>query len=793
MATLHSCELGDKQLPSIRNIGIVAHIDAGKTTTTERMLFYAGKVKKIGEVDVGTTTTDYMEEEMARGITITSAAVTFEWKGHTVNLIDTPGHADFTVEVERALRVVDGVVALFDASAGVQAQSYTVLRQARKFETPLIAFINKMDKSNANFDKSVKSIRDKLGVIPVLTQFPLAAVDGDFEGVVDLVALTTIRFSGPNGSEMSVAQLSLTGNEYLWQLAESRRKELVETVANRDDPLSEKYLHALEENDGDEVAASMSIKAVDLRAAIRRLTISTAGSADPVVPVLCGAARRDQGVQPLLDAVAAYLPSPTDRLNLVGFNAKNVMTPLPKPSNMPTSQTIALVFKIIHTIYNGKWASLCFFRVYAGRVYPKQDMTGYGSGDKEYLVSMEKVFTMHANNPLEVPFVGAGSIGAAYLEQPFTGDTLVRMGLQQRRSLSTSTVTSLAASAKRPAEGDDADRPEDLVIKRLEGISPPPAAVSFCLEAPAERLLGSLERALKCLCREDPSLHEGTNEHRQIILSGMGELHLEIVLSRLNREYQVPCKLLRAMVEYREGFAVDFTTGDLEGRINDIPIVSASFSVKAVLAATSGEGETVQPEEAPMTVLVSSECEAAVSSQAGMTDAQRKGEVEELREFGKILKKNLPLCSKCGPLAGLPLIGAAIELESFKKLACSTDPFALDSAARQMLHEVIYSCRTSKLVLLEPMMKMNVVLTEVEYFGDVITCLNTKGAVTIETADDCKEIMAVVPMRNLVRFGAELRKVARGNAYFWMAVDHYRVVSDEKVRNAILRNRGITE
>ena len=304
---LQSTQAGDRQIPVIRNIGIVAHIDAGKTTTTERMLFYAGKVKKIGDVDVGTTTTDYMQEEMERGITITSAAVSMEWKNHTINLIDTPGHADFTVEVERALRVVDGVVALFDASAGVQAQSYTVLRQARKFETPLIAFINKMDKTNANFEKSVKSIRDKLGVIPIVTQIPLSAMDGDFEGVVDLVALNTIRFSGQHGAAMLVTKLSDLDDAHLMSAVQSRRQEIVECVANLDDYMSELYLLALDAEGGDEVRASMSIKPDDLRSAIRRLTLKTANAVEPIVPVLCGAARRDQGVQPLLDAVIDYL------------------------------------------------------------------------------------------------------------------------------------------------------------------------------------------------------------------------------------------------------------------------------------------------------------------------------------------------------------------------------------------------------------------------------------------------------------------------------------------------------
>ncbi|ESL10360.1 elongation factor G2-like protein [Trypanosoma rangeli SC58] len=393
----------------MRNIGVVAHIDAGKTTTTERMLFYAGVLKRVGDVDSGTTTTDFMKEEMERGITIQSAAVTFQWRNHSIHLIDTPGHVDFTVEVERAMRVVDGVVALFDASAGVQAQSYTVLRQSRKFGIPVIGFLNKMDKYNADFKMSVETIRRKLEVEPLLLQLPLLYEDGSFEGVIDLVEMQACRFGGNHGVDVMKQDLRLPGFEpaHLLQAAVVARHELISTLTTLDDPLSDAVIALLDQTDGDEQKAEELLPCDQLRAAIRRQTLRQ-GVLRPVMPLLCGASRRNQGVQPLLDAVADYLPSPLDR-PLTGYARDGEVVPLPPVSAAPSAPVVALAFKVTHaTSPKGRRQPLVFFRVYSGKITPRMTLVNNNCNRHE---SPEKLYVMHANHQVEVPHLVAGEIG----------------------------------------------------------------------------------------------------------------------------------------------------------------------------------------------------------------------------------------------------------------------------------------------------------------------------------------------------------------------------------------------
>jgi elongation factor G len=375
----------------------VAHIDAGKTTTTERMLFYSGSVRRIGEVDSGTTTTDYLEEERERGVTITAAAVTFLWKGHQVNLIDTPGHVDFTVEVERSLRVLDGVVALFDAAVGVEAQSYTVLRQARRHKIPLIAYINKMDKSNADFNLAVNSIRKKLQVEPLLVQVPLLENDGSFSGIVDLVKGIAIRFEGKDGE--NVVERSIESQQHhVKEAFQQGRHELLAALSSRDDAMAEALIVLLDQFGGDEAKAEAAIDEKTLRETIRRQTLKSMVQDEvPLVPVLCGASRRNMGVQTLMDAVVSYLPSPLERPVVIGRNTANESTPLPHPPSSEVSNNfIALAFKVIHIPHpqTKENRGLVFFRCYSGRISNKQEFLNTTTGKTE---KIEQLYVMHAN------------------------------------------------------------------------------------------------------------------------------------------------------------------------------------------------------------------------------------------------------------------------------------------------------------------------------------------------------------------------------------------------------------
>lgn len=827
---------------AIRTISIVAHIDAGKTTTTERMLYYAGVVQRVGEVDSGTTTTDYMHDEMERGITIQSALVTLRWRGHPLYLLDTPGHADFTVEVERSVRVVDGVVALLDASAGVQAQSYTVLAQSIKYGVPVVFFINKMDKFNANFDMSVKSIKDKLKIEPLLLQFPLKGDDGEFTGVVDLVKLQCYRFSGEHGEIVNCTPVfkdekeARSGNaepndmlgEAQYQDALQHRHQLLTQLTAVDDILSEEFIKALDETDGNEEEVERTLPSESIQAAIRRVMIAPppASSNNSIregrprrilCPLLCGAARKDMGVQPLLHAIVDYLPSPLER-PFTGVNAHGIPVSMPmnalvapstasssffsSPSlfaNPPTPESStpsiavetavllqmpfwALAFKVCHTANpaTGTRDALVYIRVFSGilrsPVGGAKGGMGGPSGTTRVLQNRsqgveEKVgslYVLHADTPIEVSALRPGEVGALFLKKTYTGDTLyapphktpgaMQRGtgkrsdaVSDRRSSSTPAVldggnqtkneepkrkvellnsmkesipfqtsiaTTISAASPKTATEMSSRSPagvdphlEDVFL--LEGISTPPPVLSYSIEAATPGQAQRLDEALAELTREDPSLSFHTDDYGNRVLQGLGELHLEIALSRLRQEYDLQCRLLRAVVEYRETLLsprrMDHASVSAE-HLGGTPYAELSLSVEPCHEAQKGpssgdafcelfvrdEASTIgfdgtdedfytssatpQCLLSPSLFSTSGDSHASPSSSFSRSSGHhvssavgaRIEEKKRLREWARALQENfqhsITEACRLGPLAGMPLHGIAFTLEFFRVL-----------------------------------------------------------------------------------------------------------------------------
>lgn len=849
-------EHSDTKIKNIRNIGIAAHIDAGKTTTTERMLYFAGVTKKIGDVDSGTTTTDYMSQEMERGITIQSAAVSLEWRDHSINLIDTPGHVDFTVEVERSLRVVDGVVALFDAAVGVQAQSFTVLNQARKFHTPVIAFMNKMDKSNADFGRSVATLKTKLALEPLLLETPLLKDNGEFEGTVDVLEQVSRRYTGKCGEKVETRPLS-EEPAHIRKAALERRNSVISTLTSRDDVLAEEVINALEDSNGDEEAANMAMKTEKLRAAVRRQTLRQdqdieKRSALPLVPVLCGASRRDMGVQPLLDAVNWYLPSPIDRARTqYGFDQDGNETPMPIPTNIPTSPVLALAFKVVHTVRNGGVIGadgssgvglepLVFFRVYAGRIGKGMSLFNRTKNKSE---NIERLYVLHGAHHQEVPYIGAGGIGAAFMKHASTGDTLVAIG---RGSGSYFTqvpaMVSGSAKAKGPAGamsiteiqsgGKNPPVKSTNPVFTLEGIYPQPPTLSYAIEAANVAQSKVLDSALKMLEKEDPSLRVSVNELGQCVISGMGELHLEIIMSRLEREYSLQCRLLRAIIEYHESVKEQrrFFNEVIHTATNSAsPMVEMDFEIIPDIKG-SDSGIDCSATDRPR-VIISQEVQNGYlwyENQAERIAPQVSGDEEDSIRSQKLLaelathdltymepskQKRFALSElvgaidrgaaeafRRGPLARLQMHGFSIKVNRLqRKGTIPVDPSQVQAAARgyfsQFLEKYYHSEKgkyRADVCLLEPMMGLEVNLVEPTYVGEVMSLLAEKGATEIvPDEDDVRAIKGVAPMRNIARFTTELRKATKGGAYYSSTINSYRLIEQEAVLTRILTNLGV--
>jgi elongation factor G len=672
-------------LDRYRNIGIMAHIDAGKTTTTERILYYTGRSYKIGEVHEGTATMDWMEQEQERGITITSAATTCFWNDHRINIIDTPGHVDFTIEVERSLRVLDGAVTVFDSVAGVEPQSETVWRQADKYGVPRICFVNKMDRIGANYDRTIDMIKDRLGAVPLVTQLPIG-IESDFKGIVDLVTMKAIIWQDETlGAKFDIVEIPA---DYADKAAEARHT-MLELAVEQDDVALEAYLGGTE-------------PAVDvLKRCIRKGTISYA-----FVPVLCGSAFKNKGVQPLLDAVVDYLPAPTDVTAVKGVKMGTDEEVARKCSDdEPFS---ALAFKIMTDPFVG---SLTFVRVYSGTL---QTGTAVLNTVKDQRERIGRMLQMHANHREDIKEALAGDILAlAGLKNTTTGDTL-----------------------------SDASHP--VVLERMEFPDP---VIEIAVEPKTKGDQEKMGAALARLATEDPSFRVAVDhESGQTVIKGMGELHLEIIVDRMKREFKVDANVGAPQVAYRETITraadVDYTHKKQTGGSGQFARVKMHFE-----PLPPGSGFTFD------------------SKVVG-------GSVP--REYIPGVEKGVKGSLDNGVLAGFPVIDFKVELTDGAYHEVDSSALAFEIAARAAMREGLAKASPK---LLEPIMKVEVV-TPRDYMGDVIGDLNSRrGRITGQDQRGNAEVInAMVPLANMFGYVNTLRSMSQGRAQYTMHFDHYEQV-----------------
>ena len=676
-------------LEKTRNIGIMAHIDAGKTTTTERILFYTGRTHKMGEVHEGAAVMDWMEQEQERGITITSAATTASWRDHRVNIIDTPGHVDFTVEVERSLRVLDGAVAVFDSVAGVEPQSETVWRQADKYRVPRIAFINKMDRIGANFEGSVQTMIDRLGAHPVPVQLPIGA-EADFTGVVDLVNMKAILYKDDLGQEWEVADIP----DSLVEAAHQARTELIEAVAEYDDELMEDYLE------------EKPIQPERLIGDIRKATLDIS-----MTPLLCGSAFKNKGVQPLLDAVIDYLPSPLDVEAVEGLQGSQIQDGEGTPTTREASDDApfaALAFKVMADPYVGK---LTYFRVYSGKLNAGGRVLNTVTGRTE---RVGRILMMHANHREEVPEIYAGDIAAGVgLKQTSTGDTL--------------------------------SAPDAPVV--LEAIQFPEPVVHLSIEPRTKVDQEKLSVALQRLGEEDPTFQVRSDEETgQTVISGMGELHLEVIVDRLKREFRVEAAVGRPQVAYRE--TVRQPVGKVEGKF---------------IRQTGGSGQYG---------VVYIDLEPAPGEGFDFVNKVKGGSVPS--EFIPAVEKGIEEALESGVKAGYPMVDVRATLTDGKYHDTDSSEIAFKIAGSLALKE---AARRAKPVLLEPVMAVEVV-TPQEFIGDVIGDLSRRRG-HVEGQEPRGNAVAVrgsVPLASMFGYATDLRSSTQGRANYTMQFDRYEEV-----------------
>jgi elongation factor G len=683
-------------LSDIRNIGIMAHIDAGKTTVTERMLFYTGKVYKMGEVHEGTAVMDWMEQEQERGITITSAATTCFWRDHQVNIIDTPGHVDFTVEVERSLRVLDGAVGVFCGVAGVQPQSETVWHQADKYRIPRLAFVNKLDRMGAELSQVIQSMKDRLAAPAVPLQWPIGAEE-NFQGVIDLVEMKAITFEeGSLGAEVIVSTIP----EGLREEAEMRRTELVEELAEKDEVLLEQYV------------ANPDVEARLVKQAIRRLTLSNA-----VVPVLCGSALKNKGVQPLLDAVVDYLPSPLDVPPVHGVNPKTE-----EPESRETSDTeslSALAFKIMSDPYFGK---LTFVRVYSGRLKKGQNVFNVNTKKRERL---GRILQLHANHQEDVDVLYAGEIGGiAGMKQVTTGDTL--------------------CSENRPIQ--------------LENITFPEPVMAMAIEPKSTSDRKALEEVLRILQEEDPTFIVTENpETGQVIIRGMGELHLEVLKDRMFREFKVKANAGQPMVAYRETITAKGTAEEIFER----EIGGHGQYGHVILEVTPrdrGAGNDIRIE-------VSKDVIPA--------------------EFHQPICDGIKDSLVTGVLGNYSLVDIAVRVTGGKAHPVDSTDIAFRSAAAIATRKAVCA---AKPVLLEPVMLLEIITPE-EYMGDVMGDISgRRGKIrSMDNKGVAQVVLAEAPLAEMFGYATTLRSLSKGRASYSMEPKQFEIVPDTIQENILNR------
>ena len=685
-------------LKDTRNIGIMAHIDAGKTTTTERILFYTGVNHKIGEVHEGAATMDYMEQEQERGITITSAATTAFWNGNRINIIDTPGHVDFTVEVERSLRVLDGAVAVFSAVDGVQPQSETVWRQADKYEVPRMAFLNKMDRVGADFNMCVSDIKEKLGGNGVPIQLPIGAEDA-FEGIIDLITMKEYLFKDETmGADYDVADVRAE----LLEEAQAAREHMLESVVETDDELMEKYFG------GEEITEE------EIKRAIRTATISGV-----IVPVLCGTAFKNKGIQPLLDAVVAYMPSPLDVGAVKGIDPKTEEPMERQPSDEEAFS--ALAFKILTDPFVGR---LSFFRVYSGVLNKGSYVLNSTKGKKE---RMGRLLQMHANKREELDIVYSGDIAAAVgLKETTTGDTLC-------------------------------DESKPIILEKMEF---PDTVIQIAVEPKTKADQEKMGTALAKLAEEDPTFKVTSNQETgQTLISGMGELHLEIIVDRMKREFKVEANVGKPQVAYRE-------------TINGASDVEEKYAKQS-----GGRGQYGH---------VKIKVEANPDKGYEFVNQITGGAIP--REYIPAVDKGIQEALEAGVVAGYPVQDIKVTLYDGSYHEVDSSEMAFKIAGSMAIKKAM---RAANPILLEPIFKVEVTTPE-EYMGDVIGDLNSRrGQVSGMTdRNNAKIINAQVPLAQMFGYATDLRSKTQGRASYSMEFEKYVQVPNNIAQQVISERQG---
>ena len=696
--------MANRDLHLTRNIGIMAHIDAGKTTTSERILFYTGKTHKIGEVHDGAATMDWMAQEQERGITITSAATTcnWNWNGHSykINLIDTPGHVDFTAEVERSLRVLDGAVATYSAADGVQPQSETVWRQADKYNVPRIGYVNKMDRSGADFFETVRQMKEILGANPIAVQIPIGAEE-NFKGVVDLIKMKAILWHDETmGAEYSVEDIAAD----LADEAEEWREKLLDGAANFDDDLMEKYLEAPE-----------AITEEELIAAIRKGCVAM-----ECCPVLLGSSYKNKGVQPLLDYICAFLPSPLDTPNIVGTNPSTDEEEDRKPDE--AEPTAALAFKIATDPFMGR---LVYFRVYSGKVVAGSYVYNPRTSKRERI---SRLFQMNSHQEIPMESIDAGDIGAGVgFKDIRTGDTLC-------------------------------DENHPIV---LESMTFPDTVISIAVEPKSQADVAKLDNGLAKLAEEDPTFTVHTDEQSgQTIISGMGELHLDIIIDRLKREFKVECNQGKPQVNYKEAI-----TKTVEGWR------------EVYKKQSGGRGKF-----ADIIVNVGPKDEDYTEGDLQFVNEVKGGNVP--KEFIPAVQKGFTDCLKNGVLGGFPMTGMKVTLVDGSFHPVDSDQLSFELAAHAAFKNV---CPKAAPVLMEPIMKVEVVTPE-ENMGDVIGDLNKRRGM-VQGMDEARSgariVKAMVPLAEMFGYVTALRTITSGRATSSMEYDHHAPLS-QNLADAVL-------
>ncbi len=673
---------GKYPLEKVRNIGIIAHIDAGKTTTTERVLFYTGKTHRIGSVDDVTTVTDWMAQERERGITIVSAAVTAEWNEHLINLIDTPGHIDFTAEVQRSLRVLDGGVVVFDAVQGVEPQSETVWRQADRYAVPRICFINKMDRIGADFERSVQSIKERLGANPIPVQLPIGQ-ESHFKGVVDVLENCAYYWTDERGTTMETAEVPAAMKDAV----AAARAHMIEKIAETDDALTVKFL------EGDEISTP------ELKAALRRATL--AGKCNPV---FCGSALKNKGVQPMLNAVIDYLPSPLDVPNVTGSDPKTD-EPLERPTDSQ-APLAALVFKIVADPFVGR---LAYFRVYSGKITAGSTVLNSSKGKRERI---SRLIRMYADRREEIEEVEAGDIAAVLaLKDTFTGETLT-------------------------------DPANPMV---LEAITFPDPVIDVAVEPKTTSDQEKMSEALRKLSEEDPTFRVRSDEATgQTIISGMGELHLEVLVDRMLREYRVQANVGRPRVAYKESIT------------RAVPKVDLKFAKQ-----TGGHGQFAH-------VVIAMEPGVPGSGIVFENDIVG-GKIP--KEFINPTEKGIREAAESGVIGGYPVVDIAVSLYDGSSHDVDSNEMAFKTAGSMAFKEGMHK---GGAVLQEPVMKVEVITPE-DYMGDVLGDLSSRRAAIegMEPRQNTQVIRSMVPLAEMFGYATTLRSMTQGRGVYTMEFHHY--------------------